>query len=346
MESETESKPIKMPPMYKKMVAIMATFLATGCLLILVVSCHKKVTIIDDACSIEAVAYGGTVGEILDRNKIQLNYKDKVMPAIDENIDDNMVITIRRAVPVKVIVDGEDTEFLSAEETVEEALASEGIKYRNIDKVYPDLDTDVSKDMTIRIVRITEKEVTEKHTIPFVNEVQNMPDWEKGVQKLVREGAQGEELETIKVVYEDGVEKKRETVGRKILKAPISRLIALGTLDSKINSRGESISFKKVLVMKATSYTNDVACTGKDGGNTATGTVPKRNSDGSKWSTVAVDPKVIPLGTKLWIEGYGYGIAEDVGGAVKGNIIDLFFTAGTEEYRRWHTHKTKVYILK
>ena len=346
MESEAENKPIKMQPVYKKVVGLIATFLAAGCLLILVGTSHKRVTIIDGGCSIEAVAYGGTVGEILNKNKIQINYKDKLMPEIDKNIEDNMVITIRRAVPVKVIFDGEDTEFLSAEETVGEALASESIKYSNIDKVYPDLDMDVSEDMTIRIVRVTEKEITEKHAIPFANELQQMPDWEKGVQKLVGEGAKGEELETIKIVYEDGVEKERETVGCKILKPPVSRLTALGTLDSKINSRGEPIRFEKVLTMKATSYTNDVACTGKDGGNTATGAVPRRKSDGGKWSTVAVDPKVIPLGTKLWIEGYGYGIAEDVGGAVKGNIIDLFFTAGTEEYRQWHTHKTKVYILK
>ncbi|MEW6771829.1 MAG: peptidoglycan DD-metalloendopeptidase family protein [Bacillota bacterium] len=86
------------------------------------------------------------------------------------------------------------------------------------------------------------------------------------------------------------------------------------------------------VVVEATGYTAGYESTGKSPGDpgygiTATGTRARRG-------TVAVDPEVIPLGTKMYIPGYGYGIAEDTGGDIKGNRIDLFFD-DVDEARQW-----------
>jgi Uncharacterized protein conserved in bacteria len=314
--------------------------------LVIIGASQKKVTIVDDLSRKEIVTYKGTIRDVLEQNKIQLNPKDKILPGIESVVTDDMKIYIRRAVPVRVVADGKDMQFLSAEETVEDMLAAEGITYANLDKVYPETDTAVSKDMEVRVVRVTQENIAEKQKLAYSDEVKEMPDWERGTEKTLREGSDGEKLTTIKITYEDGVEKNREVVDEKVTKAPSSHLVAVGTLDWRTVSRGETIKFDRMIRMRATSYTNDIACTGKVGGHTATGTIPTRNSDGSRWSTVAVDPRVIPLGSHLWIEGYGFAVAEDVGGAVKGNIIDLFFNAGTDEYRRWSTRTVKVYILK
>lgn len=59
---------------------------------------------------------------------------------------------------------------------------------------------------------------------------------------------------------------------------------------------------------------------------------------------IAVDPKVIPLGTILWVEGYGYGIAADIGGVIKGNHIDLFFHSKEEAFD-WGVREVKVVII-
>ena len=91
-----------------------------------------------------------------------------------------------------------------------------------------------------------------------------------------------------------------------------------------IESPGTSISeYRQIeapepepLIFEATAYCYT-------GNRTATGTWPSRG-------TIAVDPEVIPLGTRLHIEGYGEGIAEDTGGLVKGNIIDLYFPTESE----------------
>lgn len=327
-------------------VIIVACMLILVTALVIVGAYQKRVTIFDSMNKKEIVTFKGTVRDVLEQNKIELNSKDKVSPGLKASVEDGMKIYIRRAVPVRVAVDGKDMEFLSAEETVEDMLSAEGIKYSNIDKVYPELDTAVCSNMDVRVVRVTEREIIEKQTLAYAEETQEMPNWEKGIEKTLRNGSNGESLSTIKITYEDGVEKGREVVNQKVTKVPLSHLVAVGTLDWRAVSRGETIQFKRMIYMKATSYTNDIACTGKSGGHTATGTVPRRNSDGSRWSSVAVDPSVIPLGSKLWIEGYGFAIAEDVGGAVRGNIIDLFFTGGTEEYRSWGTHNVRVYILK
>lgn len=326
--------------------------LVVTCMFIIVIAlviagaCQKEIILLDDMAKTQIVTFKSTVKDVLEQHRIELKSKDKISPDLESIVTNRSKIVIKRAVPVKVVMDGKETLLLSAEETVGDVLATEHIAYGKTDKVYPEKDVAVSKDMEIKVVRVTEKEFTEKQVLAYTNEVEHVQEWEVGVEELRRDGANGEKETKIKIIYEDGMEKKREIVEEKIIKLPMSRLLAVGTLDTRIVSRGETIQFKKMLVMKATSYTDDIACTGQIGGNTFTGTKPRRISGGGKWSTVAVDPRVIPLGTRLWVEGYGYAIAEDTGGAVKGNIIDLFFTQNTQEYLDWSTRRTKVYILK
>lgn len=88
---------------------------------------------------------------------------------------------------------------------------------------------------------------------------------------------------------------------------------------------------RKVLSFEATAYTHT-------GNPTCTGVYPRVG-------TIAVDPRVIPLGSKLWVQDYGYGIAEDTGGLIKGNIIDLFMESKAE-CRNWGRRRVTVYILE
>lgn len=86
----------------------------------------------------------------------------------------------------------------------------------------------------------------------------------------------------------------------------------------------------RTMTMEATAYT-------ATGNLTASGTR-------ARVGAVAVDPNVIPLGTRLYIEGYGYATAEDTGGAIKGNIIDLYMNSNSEVYN-WGRRPVKVTIL-
>ena len=99
---------------------------------------------------------------------------------------------------------------------------------------------------------------------------------------------------------------------------------------------GQLLNYKSVLYCESTAYSG--------GGVTATGTVPVRDPNGI--STVAVDPRVIPLGSLLYVEGYGKAVAADTGGAIKGNIIDVYVNSQEEAYNSWgRKYNVPVYIL-
>lgn len=100
------------------------------------------------------------------------------------------------------------------------------------------------------------------------------------------------------------------------------------------DSQNTNSTYKAVYTMEATAYTGD--------GITATGTTPVRDPNGI--STIAVDPSIIPLGSKVYIPGYGEAIAADTGGAIKGHIIDLFLNS-EDECINWGIQNVTVYVL-
>jgi 3D (Asp-Asp-Asp) domain-containing protein len=105
-------------------------------------------------------------------------------------------------------------------------------------------------------------------------------------------------------------------------------------------------SYESIEVM-ATGYTAGIESTGKSPshpqyGITYSGVKVRK----SVVSTIAADTKVFPLGTLLYIPGYGYGIVADTGSAIKGNKIDLFFLNKKEVYTHWGKKKVNVYVLK
>ncbi|HAA10023.1 MAG TPA: hypothetical protein DCD98_09690 [Syntrophomonas sp.] len=111
---------------------------------------------------------------------------------------------------------------------------------------------------------------------------------------------------------------------------PVSALIDK-PITHREASRKEDVPKYRELLMEATAYSYT-------GFRTFTGTWPKRG-------TIAVDPKVIPLGSRLWVEGYGFGEAEDTGGAIKGHIVDVFLE-NEEACREWGRRKVKVRVYK
>lgn len=129
--------------------------------------------------------------------------------------------------------------------------------------------------------------------------------------------------------------KEQQLEESKTLYAQTSLAYTSSDLSGQTLSRGGMpSSFSQVLSVVATAYSGD--------GITASGAPTKRNVNG--YSTIAVDPRVISLGSKVYVEGYGYAIAEDIGGAIKGNRIDIFVTSESEA-QSWGRRSVNVYIL-
>ena len=114
---------------------------------------------------------------------------------------------------------------------------------------------------------------------------------------------------------------------------PVAKKVA------KTPSRSSEDNVVKEFTVNASAYT--ASCNGCSG-ITSTGINLKRNPDAK---VIAVDPSIIPLGTKVYVEGYGYAIAADIGGSIKGNKIDLFFPTKAEAYQ-WGRKSVKIKILK
>lgn len=286
--------------------------------------------------------YKTTIGEFLAEKDIGLDPEDKVYPGKDFKLQDDMTIVIKRAVPIVLTDGGVRKELKTTENTVGDFLAAKGIVLGDKDKVYPDPDARLVPNADVRITRTEEKTVTEQKELSYDVAKRENGNMVRGATKIVRQGEKGLAEVTYKVIYEDGKEKTRATLAERIIKKPLSQIVEIGTLSSLKTSRGDNIRYTKQLNMVATAYDASYASTGKKPGDknygiTCTGI---RVREG----IAAVDPKVIPLGTKLYVEGYGYALAADTGGAIKGNRIDLFYN-DSSKVNRFGMKKLKVYVL-
>jgi len=180
------------------------------------------------------------------------------------------------------------------------------------------------------------KLVEVREPIPYPTLRRSSSELRSGTSKTVRTGINGERKATYRVVYRDEREVKRERISSKVLKQPRPEVVLVGARGN-VTSRGY-FSGRKVLTMVATAYTASPA---ENGGNRS-----GRTAIGLKigHGVVAVDPRHIPLGTRLYIEGYGHAVAADTGGSIKGNRIDLGVSSG-QAVRKIGRRKVTVHIL-
>jgi len=311
----------------------------------------KEIRIIDNGKSIVVRTMGASVGQALDQAGIAVEQYDYMSVAMDTPLkpDSLTEVTIKRAIPVILTVDGQTRTVMSYRDTVEELLEDNGIVLGPLDRfdgVSPD--DPLTEEMEIRVIRVEERIVTEEEQIPYQVVEQPNKIMNEGESQIVVEGENGIREKRYKITYEDGKYVSREFIGEAVVKEPVNRIVEYGTVPNFITSRGERVRYSKALKMRATAYTNSFEDTGKNPGDPGYGIT--YTGLAARTGIVAVDPKVIPLGSKLYIEvpgpapDYGFAIAGDIGGAIKGNMIDLFFnTPG--EVRRWGVRNVVVYIL-
>ncbi|AEB77081.1 conserved hypothetical protein [Clostridium botulinum BKT015925] len=310
---------------------------------------EKSVNIVIDGKETSVMTYKSNVASILNKNNIAIGPKDIVEPDLQSNVKTGDTIKIKKAINVQLAIGKEVRKLLTAADTVEEMLSQEKIGLGKEDKISVPKEKVIKNGDKISITRINTKIEKKIQPIEFCTEMKKDESLNDGVKKVVQEGKAGQREINEKVVYQNGKEVSREVVNQVIVQQPTKKVIAMGTAkeQSVRLSRGSSINHSKRLRMRSTAYTASYSDTGKGPGDsgfgiTASGTRVKRNVGG--YSTVAVDPNVIPLGTKLYIEGYGYAIAEDTGGAIKGNKIDLYFNSDSQ-VSNWGVRYVDVYIV-
>ncbi|MDD6794154.1 MAG: 3D domain-containing protein [Clostridiaceae bacterium] len=311
-------------------------------IIILAVVGMRKTIVIDINGTEESfVTYKGTVKDVLEERGITLSSKDKVEPSLSSNVDKGDVIKVKSAVPVKVVCNGVEVNIETAENNIQDMLEVEestlneaGISFnKDIDEVSPSLDSNIQQDLQVQIVKVETKMDTVNEEIDYDTVVQKDDTLDSGTRKVKSEGVKGQKETVYQVVYKDGQEVSREVRSMKTVVEPESKIVLEGTKTVYVSRDGVA-SGKKKLTCTATAYSGGKA--------TATGRTPQRVVGGI--STIAVDPSVIPLGSKVYIDGYGYAIAADTGSAIKGNKIDLYFNNKNEPHL-WGVRTVEVTIV-
>ena len=289
---------------------------------------------------VQIVADGNNVVvSTLKRKPVQvLEQAGVVLGPLDEyrlstpKLTNGTVITVHRAVPVNVIYKGQAKTMMTGKPTVGELVAA--VKQpEDLVKVEPGENSKIENGMTITIMLLTEQIVEREIVEPFTVINQPDPNMEKGNSQVAEYGKNGTKIAKIKIKLADGQQISEEIISENLITPAVPQIVRVGTRDVIDTSRGTS-RFQAVHYMEATAY---LPSDGNGQGITATGTR-------AGYGTVAVDPRVIPLGTRLYIPGYGTALAADTGGAIKGNIIDLCM----EDYgeaMRFGRRTVKVYVL-
>ena len=308
----------------------------------------NEVTLELDGEIIEMVTYQVTVGDFITQEGIRVKEGASIEPSLDTIIEKNLKITIIN--PKNYTILHRDTELplVSLNTRVSDILTDANIQLGPMDYTIPSVETIVEPNAEIQVFKVKELSRVEESAIPFEKEVVNNHRIDKGVVNTLQEGKDGLRRSHIRDIYINGVLSSSVIVSDTILEEPLPQVTEKGTNNVLSTSRGDT-RFKEAMVLEATAYDLSYTSTGKRPGDkywgiTASGTRARPG-------TVAVDPRVIPLGTKLYVESldgtkdYGFAIAEDVGGAIKGMRIDLFFNTATE-VRNFGRRDVKVYILE
>lgn len=320
-------------------VSLIAVILSVGLAMMLVAASvygllRKEITVVVAGRARQHVTFSPTVRQVLVETGVVLGQHDEVSPSVTDRLSEGTRVVVRRGVSVALTADGRTVTVTTAAATVGELLRRRGFAVGEHDKVYPAAHSPLWAGAKIRVVRIVHKLVAERTEIPFRVISSKDPTTPRGIVRLKQAGRKGIRERLYRHTLADTVLVKRTLIGEKVVRTALDRIISVGT-KILIVSRGQ-FAGKELLEMVATAYA-PFCCPGVDG-VTALGLR-------AGYGVVAVDPAIVPLGSRLYIDGYGYAIAGDTGGMIKGLRIDLGFDT-TREAVRFGRRAVRVYVVE
>ncbi|WP_028551897.1 3D domain-containing protein [Paenibacillus sp. UNC451MF] len=338
-------------------IAIISFALTFMFLMMLYGTATKRVTVVVNGQETVAYTKQWDLKRLLDEQGVSVGEHDRLSAALDSKVKSGDRITIEHAKPIQLTADGETKTLYTVQPTVGTALNDLQVQVGELDKVNPSIEAELPANGEIQIVRVTKEleEVQEKIAYDVVKK--NDPQLVKGKEQVVQEGQEGLLLKKKEKRFEDGVLVEEQVVDQKVQSESVNKIVAIGTKNpvvvlsasspslQEVTKSGVSFGVKQVINnVTLTAYSAGAASTGKTSehpqyGVTSTGT---RVTEGR---TIAVDPKVVPLGWWVYIDGLGFRRAEDTGSAVKGNIIDVFYDSNDYANRFGMKRGYTVYVI-
>ena len=316
------------------------------------------VTVYDKGKKVKKLTVSGTVEDALRKAGVKLKEGDKVEPGKNVPITADIKIEVYRAFTVTLVCDGRTQKIRTTKCTVEEFLKTAGIRLGDEDIVNLKLSKKLTKATKVQVKRVTYKTVKKSEAVPFETKVEYDDSMYEEQCKVKRKGKDGKQTSYYKNKYIDGKYVSKELVKTEVTKEPVSKIVVWGSRPSlyggnvarrviseltppyriDMDENNRPIKYKKKIVGKATAY-----CTGTV---TSTG---RRAQPG----VVAVDPREIPYGSKLYIVSsdnryvYGYAIAGDTGGFIHNSttVVDLYIR-GYDACKQFGRRTVEIYVLE
>ena len=312
--------------------------------------------------TVKNIVFAGTVAELIEQQGVVLS--DKLVSSVNVKavVTNNLEVEILNYYNLTINVDNEKKFVKSTAKTVGDLLKEQNIVLDSDDEVVPSVDTALSNELVIDVLRVEYVTREQEETVKFTSKTKYSSAMLKGTKKVTQEGVNGSKTVVYKDKVVNGVVESSEVQSETITKKPVDKVTTIGTLvkssglgNSKIQKNGKPIS-ELVMPSKYTINENNVPTSYKykitgraaaycqPGGKTATG---KKVMPGR----VAVNPKQIPYGTEMWIVSndgivYGYAVAEDTGGFAKKGYytVDLYMNSNSQ-CRQWGDRGVTIYVL-
>lgn len=314
--------------MYVTLIALLIIVSLTG-----FIDKGKLVTIHADGTVKTVYTHAINEEALMRENKIVIGSYDELQVSTPK-LTEGSQVTVCRAVPVTIEYKGQKQQVLSAKKTVQDVAVQYGYDTEAY-RPYGKADAAVEENIVIRIGALSKKTITEDEVVPYA--VESIPDENigRGEEQILQEGKDGRKKVTVNIVSLDGKVIGREPVSTTLVTEMQPLIRHVGTKETVEINTGAISKYKKVFTMVATAY---LPTDGNGEGITKMGTI-------ARYGVVAVDPNIIPLGSRVFIPGYGLATAEDTGGDILGNRIDLCM----EDYNscmRFGRRTVPVYVLE
>lgn len=279
--------------------------------------------------------YGDTVAEAVENSGFTLGESDVLSVDADTVLREDAEVSITRYYHVTLAHDGEEQTLLVKEGDVASALEAANLTLGEEDYTDAPLDQALTEGLVVTVSRVTYEETQETEAVAYSTKEEKTDSLYEGETKVKTEGVEGERTIVYRNKMVNGKVVETEEISNEVTTEPVDKVVLVGTKKKPsgyasissdgtlIDHNGNKVSYKKAFTGRCTAYTG--------GGWTATGRP-------AQYGNIAVNPDVIPYGSKLYIcspDGsvvYGYAIAADTGGfASQGYIMaDLYFDTYAE----------------
>ncbi|NMO97732.1 ubiquitin-like domain-containing protein [Paenibacillus lemnae] len=382
---------------------MLAAFGAIAITLLVLLIIHnksgKEIQLVVDGRVTTVETHGALLHDVLEEQAISLKPEDDVSMPLNGSLQNGDRIVINRAIPVTVTADGKTDTVFTTQGTVESVLQEAGVTIQGEDKVSPSLDSKLSAQTDIRIIRVTKQKVKETEERSFRIIKTADPSLVKGDNRVIQAGAPGIIVHHIEKVYQDGKLVSKEVVSKEVQRKTKDKVIAVGTKKvvvpkpepviekeepvlvkkEQVKQNTEAPAVKKPAVTRTAAKAapvkpkaavkkapaakpsnvaskagvdfqykkvlNNVSMTAYSSEQPGIGTRTASGTRVTEGRTIAVDPNVIPIGWWVYIEGIGFRRAEDTGGAIKGNKIDVYYDSLRAALNFGRKNGGKVYVI-